>query len=64
MLNPRLFSLIRKEFIQIVRDPRTYRETSPISLTRLSRYRATGASRAATVVWHPQYQHIARQKGM
>ena len=24
----------------------------------------TVASRDATVVWHPQYQHIARQKGM
>ncbi|MEP7358269.1 MAG: ABC transporter permease, partial [Anaerolineales bacterium] len=35
MLNSRLFSLIRKEFIQIVRDPRTLALTFLVPLIQL-----------------------------
>ncbi len=63
MLNPRLLSLIRKEFIQIIRDPRTLALTflMPVVQLFLLGYAATNDVRnVALAVWDQDHSAASR----
>jgi len=64
MLNPRLFSLIRKEFIQIIRDPRTLALTfiMPVIQLLLLGYAATNDVRNVPLAIFDQDKSLASRE--